>query len=383
MSNNHICSICQEELDNTRIYTPCIHGYHDNCIKTYITTQITNYKELVCPDCRTDIKDLVIDMGYDVSYLNNGNVPNNNFNNLMDLIGMFRDHNQFLFNAERSPNLPSTINFSINPNNNELHQSRENDIGIIDNTFHRFINPEYAHAQFNQDIRNIFNQGRTNSISISRNQEDDPILHNIYERIARIRRNQENYMDMANEMLNNHTNRENPNERMRQAIQERVNEMRNRANRESPNEIYLLPTRSRNIRNSFLPRNLQESKTIPTLDNMSINPDDRDMLIMFGSNLPANNPELIRQNGYENENKSNVNSQQVTENKNEVKNQQVTEITDTYNDLDTILSNIRRNSSRSSEMNNENELENTSSSENAILLLLYGILRIRELVNRQ
>ena len=259
MSNNHICSICQEELDNTRIYTPCIHGYHDNCIKTYITTQITNYKELVCPDCRTDIKDLVIDMGYDVSYLNNGNVPNNNFNNLMDLIGMFRDHNQFLFNAERSPNLPSTINFSINPNNNELHQSRENDIGIIDNTFHRFINPEYAHAQFNQDIRNIFNQGRTNSISISRNQEDDPILHNIYERIARIRRNQENYMDMANEMLNNHTNRENPNERMRQAIQERVNEMRNRANRESPNEIYLLPTRSRNIRNSFSKKNISSS----------------------------------------------------------------------------------------------------------------------------
>jgi hypothetical protein len=53
--NSSECCICyskyQEDLDNKAVILRCKHIFHDECIKTYLSTYSSK-----CPECRTDIR---------------------------------------------------------------------------------------------------------------------------------------------------------------------------------------------------------------------------------------------------------------------------------------------------------------------------------------
>ena len=54
-SNGNICVICQDAIhsgDNTIVPLPCMHTYHCECIKGYVTTKHAARQNIECPVCR-------------------------------------------------------------------------------------------------------------------------------------------------------------------------------------------------------------------------------------------------------------------------------------------------------------------------------------------
>ena len=73
----HMCPICQDKLDENRIFTPCIHGFHKNCLIQHllVVEESENYfydaeRKIPCPICRNDINAIAAELRADQEYKN-------------------------------------------------------------------------------------------------------------------------------------------------------------------------------------------------------------------------------------------------------------------------------------------------------------------------
>jgi hypothetical protein len=56
--NKLICSICLCPLNNNVIFTPCIHGFHNECITPWLESK-SHFRLIPCPLCKHDISILL------------------------------------------------------------------------------------------------------------------------------------------------------------------------------------------------------------------------------------------------------------------------------------------------------------------------------------
>lgn len=77
IKNKFTCSICLEDIESNPVYTPCIHGFHEQCINKWIAEK--KYDPIIkCPTCK-----------YDISILrnqDNNNIYRQTFINIRDYL---------------------------------------------------------------------------------------------------------------------------------------------------------------------------------------------------------------------------------------------------------------------------------------------------------
>jgi hypothetical protein len=57
-NNDHKCAICMDVLDKNHMFTPCIHGFHEDCIMPWLESK-KQFKLIPCPICKRDISILL------------------------------------------------------------------------------------------------------------------------------------------------------------------------------------------------------------------------------------------------------------------------------------------------------------------------------------
>ena len=124
--SEHVCPICQDKLDDTRIFTPCIHGFHKKCLIQHllVVEESENYfydpeRKVPCPICRNDIHIITHELRDNNEYKqakansnnnNNNNAPVNNLNlpaMISTIIG-FNEENANSVNFENLRNMAGT-----------------------------------------------------------------------------------------------------------------------------------------------------------------------------------------------------------------------------------------------------------------------------------
>jgi len=129
------CAICLElygKLDTDITYTPCIHGFHTNCINNYINSIRADLYELeeqsiLCPVCKTDIS------GIENEYLPNINDLGDNVNYVQDNSRSINSTMGFieeLMNLTVSEQLRSQLIYD-STDNSHLTQRGHGDVSFI------------------------------------------------------------------------------------------------------------------------------------------------------------------------------------------------------------------------------------------------------------
>jgi hypothetical protein len=179
--SEHICPICQDKLDNTRIYTPCIHGFHKKCLIQHllVVEQSDNYfydaeHKVPCPICRNDIHIITHELRQEEEY-KNSNQENRQYNrqtqwNVDPINNLFSigSYNRFIGNRN-NPSINIQENSQSNQENSQSNQ--ENSQSDQENSQ---SNQENQRNIITDDrfslLYNIFSIGRLNSGNMLYNQ---------------------------------------------------------------------------------------------------------------------------------------------------------------------------------------------------------------------
>jgi hypothetical protein len=153
--SEHICPICQDKLDETRIFTPCIHGFHKKCLIQHllVVEESENYfydpeRKIPCPICRNDMHIITAELRDSIDYKNAKNTSSSSTglsNNFMS----FNDPSMYNMTLNEPSNDPLNIRLT-----NVLRNGRLTGINIPSMNYTTFNEP--ANEPLNiSSLRNI------------------------------------------------------------------------------------------------------------------------------------------------------------------------------------------------------------------------------------